>query len=342
MKLPFLPVALVLCSAPAFAESVGQYTSALQDVSRTLDAESLALSGSGARPAPASSAAIRAKLLPIKAVQGRSGRVFRVNATDLVASVTRAEALKNRVDAADRLAAVSRKLAAETALIERSDTDDRHRDGRQVASAVLARPEFQADPAPEPSVFQKWGDSISAWLKDHTPKPTRNAGPNWSPNMSVIWTIVILLLVALFSLLVWVIVGAVGRRAVRARAVAQDDTEAALVEARDTVSILDLADEKARSGDHRSAFRLVYLATLVALDTGGILRFDRSKTNWEYLRALRSAGRSDIYDAMQPLTRDFDRLWYGFATALPEDYLRARQQFQQLTGAQDEPVGAKR
>ena len=46
--------------------------------------------------------------------------------------------------------------------------------------------------------------------------------------------------------------------------------------------------------------------------------------------------------AMQPLTRDFDRLWYGFAKALPEDYLRARRQFQELTGAQDEPVGAKR
>lgn len=341
MKLSLLPVALLLCSAPAFAESVSQYTSSLQEVSRTLDAESLALRGSGARPAPVSAAAIRAKLLPIKAVQGPSGRVFRVDAAALVAGVTRAEALKNRNDAADRLAAVSRRLSAEAALIEQGAADHR-RNGRQVASAVLQRPEFQADPAPEPSVFQKWGDSISAWLKDHMPKPARNAGPNWSPNMSVIWTIVILLLVALFGLLVWVIVGAVGRRAVRARPLAQDDTEAALVEARDTVSILDLADEKARSGDHRSAFRLVYLATLVALDTGGILRFDRSKTNWEYLRALRSAGRGDIYDAMQPLTRDFDRLWYGFATALPDDYLRARRQFQELTGAHDEPVGAKR
>ncbi len=76
------------------------------------------------------------------------------------------------------------------------------------------------------------------------------------------------------------------------------------------------------------AIGIIVAAGVVAiLVASGVLRFDRSKTNWEYLRALRASGRSDVYDAMTPLTREFDRLWYGFATADRADYTRALAQY---------------
>ena len=77
----------------------------------------------------------------------------------------------------------------------------------------------------------------------------------------------------------------------------------------------------------------------MTLDTSGVLRFDRSKTNWEYLRALRAAGRADVYDAMTPLTREFDRIWYGFASAdASRITARALTQYDALQAASQVPV----
>jgi len=342
MKAIFVGLVLALLPAAALAADIPQYLGAVHAVRLKVEAEASLLKQHKPLPSPPASAEAKRLLLPIKNLQSPGGHVYALDAAALVAEVRSDEALANHADASARLDAVAGYLAAIETEVPASGKAPPPASAKASARSVLARPEFQSDPEPEPSVFQKWGDTISKWFKDHWPKPATPTGPSWSPNINVIYSILGILVAGLFVLLVWIIVGAVGRRAVRARPLAADDTEAALVEARDTDSILDLADGKARGGDYRSAFRLVYLATLVALDTGGILRFDRSKTNWEYLRALRSAGRSDIFDAMQPLTRDFDRLWYGFATAGPDDYQRARRQYELLTAPSIEPVGAKR
>ena len=116
----------------------------------------------------------------------------------------------------------------------------------------------------------------------------------------------------------------------KARPLALDEEEAVLMEARDNDSLLALAEQQAKTGDYRRAFRLVYLASLVTLDTDGVLRFDRSKTNWEYLRALRASGRGDVYTALTPLTREFDQVWYGLAPTDSSQYAWALAQYRAL------------
>lgn len=197
----------------------------------------------------------------------------------------------------------------------------------KLAKSVLSSQVYSSDPLPPRSLMERFWDWVGRglnklwkWLTSsrHTASPTL-------PTISrgFILTLGIIVIVGAFALVVVILVKYLQRRGPRTAPLALDETEAALVEARDTDSLRALADEHARNGNYRVAFRLVYLAMLVALDTEGVLRFDRSKTNWEYLRALRATGRGDVYDRMTPLTRDFDRLWYGFAVAEQADYLRA-------------------
>lgn len=342
MKAILLGITLGLLPASAIAADIPHYVSAVHAVRLRVESEASLLKANKPLATPSASAEAKRLLAPMVNLQAKGGHVYPLDPAPLVAELRSDEALKDHVEASARLDAVAGCLAALENEVSAAGKAPSPSEVKARARAVLDRPEFESAPAPEPSVFQKLGDRIAEWFNKHWSRPIPAAGPSWSPNINVIYGILGILIAGLFALLVWVIVGAVGRRAVRARPLAMDDTEAALVEARDTDSILDLADGKARAGDHRSAFRLVYLATLVALDTGGILRFDRSKTNWEYLRSLRAAGRDDIYDAMQPLTRDFDRLWYGFAAAGADDYQRARRQYELLTEPRPEAAGAKR
>jgi hypothetical protein len=69
------------------------------------------------------------------------------------------------------------------------------------------------------------------------------------------------------------------------------------------------AEESAGAGDYRSAIRYRCLAVLLSLDEVGMLTFDRTATNREYL--FRAPGT--IHDDLQPLLDRFDQIWYGEA-----------------------------
>lgn len=81
---------------------------------------------------------------------------------------------------------------------------------------------------------------------------------------------------------------------------------------------LEEAAKLAAAGDFRSAVRLVYLAALLRLDERYLIRFDRTGTNWEYLRAI--SGHRQFHGALQPVTLTFDRKWYGHEPASESDY----------------------
>ncbi len=65
--------------------------------------------------------------------------------------------------------------------------------------------------------------------------------------------------------------------------------------------------ERADGGDYRGAVRLMYLATLMALDETDRLRFERTLTNREHLRQAPESLRP----LLEPLVSRYDRLWYG-------------------------------
>ncbi len=77
------------------------------------------------------------------------------------------------------------------------------------------------------------------------------------------------------------------------------------------------AVEQAAAGNYRDAIRYLYLTTLILLDERGLLRFDHSLTNREYLQRL---GPSRLTALLTPIVDTFDRTWYGHNLPTREEY----------------------
>ncbi|MFW6042431.1 MAG: DUF4129 domain-containing protein [Chloroflexota bacterium] len=75
---------------------------------------------------------------------------------------------------------------------------------------------------------------------------------------------------------------------------------------------LQQAQDLSRSGDYRSAVRYLYLSTLLLLDERGVLRYDRTRTNGEYLESV--AQRPELATTLKNVVDIFDRVWYGYQT----------------------------
>ena len=70
------------------------------------------------------------------------------------------------------------------------------------------------------------------------------------------------------------------------------------------------AQTLSQGGDYRSAVRYLYLSSLLLLDERGLLRYDRSKTNREYLRSI--SGSPELSEPLQEVIDVFDNVWYGY------------------------------
>jgi hypothetical protein len=70
-----------------------------------------------------------------------------------------------------------------------------------------------------------------------------------------------------------------------------------------------LADELAARGEFREAIRHLYLALLSRLHRDGVIDYDPTRSNWEYLLAFK--GTAPTKTAFRELTRRFDFAWYG-------------------------------
>lgn len=137
-----------------------------------------------------------------------------------------------------------------------------------------------------------------------------------------------LVIVAFFALLALVI------RKISARLrMESEDGEGISTRHYELPSARPLISEAARLADisdWRGAFRCVYLASISHLDEVGALRFEKSRTNWEYLRELDKAGCLSLRDQLRPLTSDFDRKFYGRESCNKEDYTRALNVYQNI------------
>lgn len=70
------------------------------------------------------------------------------------------------------------------------------------------------------------------------------------------------------------------------------------------------AESLSMQGDYRNAIRYLYLSSLLVLDEQGLMRYDRSRTNREYLRSVSS--KPELAKPLQDVIDVFDRVWYGF------------------------------
>lgn len=90
-----------------------------------------------------------------------------------------------------------------------------------------------------------------------------------------------------------------------------------------------MANKLSQRGDYRSAVRYLYLSLLLLLDERGLLRYDRSKTNREYLRNVR--GSAELSTILTDVVDVFDRTWYGFQPLSSAEYNHYAAQVEQLS-----------
>ncbi len=88
------------------------------------------------------------------------------------------------------------------------------------------------------------------------------------------------------------------------------------------------AEDLSGQGDYRSAVRYLYLSALLILDERGLLFYDRTRTNRQYLRDL--ASRPQTASLLRAVIDVFDRVWYGFQPLDAESYRRYTEQVNQL------------
>ncbi|MFE8596749.1 DUF4129 domain-containing protein [Archangium violaceum] len=220
-------------------------------------------------------------------------------------------------------------LATQSAALEKQ-ADERTAQAR--ARDILARPEFQV-PEPEASKektsedvpptqgpwqrFMKW---LSEFLEKLFRRPeTMNQGPNFSAagGQAVANVLVVVLIAGVLVVLVLVLLRALGKARAGEDTRLEVSTQDAATLAADPMNALSrppegwahLADELAARGEYREAVRSLYLALLSRLHREGVIHYDTTLSNWDYLRQFRN--RREWVPSFRELTLRFDFAWYG-------------------------------
>ena len=86
-------------------------------------------------------------------------------------------------------------------------------------------------------------------------------------------------------------------------------SETALEQVETEKAALARADSAEAASDFRSALRFLYLSAILHLQERGILPYDKSLTNREYLHQVQVD--IDLHTALGPAVTVFDEVWYG-------------------------------
>lgn len=174
---------------------------------------------------------------------------------------------------------------------------------------ILSQPEFAwVEQAPNPlsEWFQKIWEAINRWLN----KNFGDNGISIPVNTTLITVIASILLAAV---LVFVFRTLFVDFIKESKINGEEDGES---EPLTSDAAFERAQQLSRGGDYRSAVRYLYLSSLLLMDERGVLRYDRSKTNREYLRSV--ANSPELAQPLEEVIEVFDNVWYGYHS-LEED-----------------------
>jgi len=170
---------------------------------------------------------------------------------------------------------------------------------------ILARPEFQWQTR-QPSWLEKWWQDLQdrfwRFVARLLGRSSMTVDGSLITDVLTVIGILALALVLAFAL-----------RGVLANFVAEAEAEAdaeASGELLTADSALKRAQTLSAAGDYRTAVRYLYLSSLLLLEERGLLRYDRSLTNREYLRNV--AHLPDLASILRDVVEVFDRVWYGY------------------------------
>lgn len=211
---------------------------------------------------------------------------------------------------------------------------------------ILQAPEFQPEKEQEGLLarFSRWlnakWEAFLEWLRkrfkmqERAPQQERAGGNNVLAAL-VVPAVTALLLLAVVWLLVLLIQaiarnwrGAPAKKAKTTTTFDIDEAGADMLEEPD--EWLRQAQHFAEAGDFRRAFRAVFLGILLQLDQAGAIEYNRSRTNGDYVRLLRTRGLLLLFEAFRPLVFEFDLRWYGHRDTAEEDYRRLRREYDRI------------
>src|SRR6185295_2843473 len=185
---------------------------------------------------------------------------------------------------------------------------------------ILKRPEYATGERGSNALARLLQDIIN-WLEQFFPK--RNLNPGRVDFLSVIAQIVVLgLALAVLVYVLKIVLSWFSGRSKNPKRKKIKEPRIVLGERLEpdatATDLLAEAEALARQGDLRAAIRKAYIALLVELGDRKLISLAHHKTNRDYLNSLRSVPQ--LHSRMRGLTESFERHWYGFVAATPNDW----------------------
>jgi hypothetical protein len=177
-------------------------------------------------------------------------------------------------------------------------------------SEILSREEFQWADGTEPSRSNDLLARFLEFLSRLFPDVSINLGGEAVGNLIAIGGAVILA-IAMFFALRGLFLDFIAETEIGDRDELADEQLTA-------ETALKRAQTLSTGGDYRMAVRYLYLSTLLIMEERGLFRYDRAKTNREYLRSLQE--RPELALILKDVVEVFDRVWYGFQPLSKSDY----------------------
>ncbi|HKQ72586.1 MAG TPA: DUF4129 domain-containing protein [Blastocatellia bacterium] len=219
-------------------------------------------------------------------------------------------------DISDRLARLVQSVKA-----AQTTQDGKSQDQRARLDNILARPEYQPEEKRE-SVIGRWIRRIKEFIFRLL---GRLFGGSSAPRAGGAWLLTVFRILVVLSVIAALIFGGVklakslqrrerpGKEAKTREALGEELAEDVTAD-----DLFSNACELARQGEYRKAIRRAYIALLCEFEQRGKLRLDRSKTNRDYLDAMRPEQR--IYPTFSVMTKAFEHVWYGQERATEDEF----------------------
>ena len=267
-----------------------------------------------------SSQTIRA-ILPERESVEFEGESYNVDNSWLHKSLNELNESANR---SNKLSQILQNLRALEARVADRQRSGRLTDSKEQAKGrlenILRRPEYATGDRGSNALARLLQD-LANWLEKLFPKRNVNAGSmNLIGFIAQIVVFILALLVVLYVLKI-VLSWFFGRskspkkkKIKEPRIVLGEQLEPDAT----ATDLLAEAEALARQGDLRAAIRKTYIALLVELGDRKLISLAHHKTNRDYLNSLRS--EPHIHSRMRGLTDSFERHWYGFVAATPDDW----------------------
>jgi hypothetical protein len=221
-------------------------------------------------------------------------------------------ALRADPPAPDRVAArITAHLAARDTWEQRAASPQ----DLAVLRDILTRPEFQWE-TPQPNWLEKLLQQLQEWFWEWLNRlfGGRQIVIANSPLIYVIaGTIVVVLALVIGFFLRGLLANLVSETAAPADPRAADEDLSA-------EAALQKAQALSGAGDYRTAVRYLYLSALLLLEERGLLRYNRTLTNREYLRSV--SHLPELSAILRDVVEVFDQVWYGYHPLDEGAYMR--------------------